>query len=303
VGAPSINLQLGIHLGSNRRRFRPPVPRDPRAHEVAVRELFPNQPVLLTSVNGPDLIQGQRLVGHEIRKRFGLRYYGGRVVRVWEALPGVNGRHVNQRTVMYRIDYEDGDREDMIWNELSRLLVGITVSSTGASLVAGGRPAPANPRQNGGSGGGGDRDRIRNAAIAGSRGAHIGNVICARIFDWTGSSPSLYRFAGASPIREIAKTYAAERGLDLKSVTFHVYDAQRKVPIEAMLHDTLEETVRKYGCLNPQGGALANECRMFAKLEHFPDYIEGGSTRFIGPRDFVRLQRRRRRRVRMAANA
>ena len=31
---------------------------------------------------------------------------------------------------MYRINYDDGDREDMEWNELSRLLIGLTAVGT-----------------------------------------------------------------------------------------------------------------------------------------------------------------------------
>ena len=197
---------------------------------------------------------------------------------------------------MYRIDYEDGDREDMVWNELSRLLVGITVSSTGTPLVAGDSPPATSTHRSVGN-----LDGNSDGGSADSR--HTGRVICAHVFDWTGSRPTLYRFAGSSPMSEIAKTYAAERGLDWESLTCHMYDTHRKGPIETSLNCTLEDTARKHSRLNSEGETFTDECRVFVRLKHFPDYIEGGSTRFIGPRDFLRLQRRRRRRARMASNA
>ena len=317
VHMPRINLQLGINLSGNGRRTRPPVPRDPHAHEAAIRALFPNNTALLTSETGPNLAQGQRLVGHEICKRFGLRYYGGRVVRVWEAVPGTNGRHVDQRTIMYRIDYEDGDREDMIWNELSRLLVGITVSSTGASLLRGAGGAGSSDRAGhvangsltGADGGSGDDGVL--AVGAGS--AYTAHVICAWLYDWTGTRPALYRFAATTPISEVAKTYAAERGLDGANVTLHVYDLQKKEPIQLSMAITLEDTVRMHSSTNPRVGPIgadttgadttcADECRLFVMIKCFPECNDGGVARFITTRDFVRLQRRRRRLARMAAN-
>ena len=292
---PRINLQIGVNLGGNRRRQRPPVRRDPRAHEAAVRALFPNNSELLTSADGPDLVQGQRLVGREIRKRFGLRYYGGRVVRVWEAIPVVNGQHITQRTVMYRVDYEDGDREDMIWNELSRLLVGITVSPSGASILTNQAGIEMNRADSGQTAGVGSSGGVATNAI----------VICARIYDWTGTRPSLYRFAEATPVSEVAKAYATERGLDWGNITLHVFDSHCKEAVLVDFNSTLASTVRKCKCLRsqnmPGSGSnemVVNECRIFAKVKEFPRLGEGSTVRFVAPREMLRLQRRRQRQAR-----
>ena len=126
----------GVSVGGGppgRRRRRARVARDPEAHRRVVLEHFSDCPELSSSdIATPNLRQGQRMISRRIQKRFGTRYYLGTVVRVWQAEPGSHGRiGVNGSLVMYRINYDDGDREDMEWNEISRLLVGITSPAVG----------------------------------------------------------------------------------------------------------------------------------------------------------------------------
>ena len=157
----------------------------------------------------------------------------------------------------------------------------------------------ASSSQSGNANGG---SRNASSTVAGSlRVQNERNVICASIFDWTASRPTLFRFAAATPMREIAKAYAAERGLDGKNVVLHVYDTQKKKPVQTSLDCTLKDTATRHQCLSLRGEHAVDECRMFAKLKHFPEYTDGGSARFIGSHDYIRLQRRRRSRARARA--
>ena len=56
-----------------------------------------------------------RYANSRIRKKFGKKHYVGNVVDTWG--------HPRTGQVLFRIEYSDGDKEDIGWAELERLLV------------------------------------------------------------------------------------------------------------------------------------------------------------------------------------
>ena len=250
----------GVSVGGGppgRRRRRARVARDPEAHRRVVLELFSDCPELLFSsdIATPNLRQGQRMISRRIQKRFGTRYYLGTVVRVWQAEPGSHGRiGVDGSIVMYRINYDDGDREDMEWNEISRLLVGITAvgggggenggrvdsgvgmsavgASGGVSSSGGGgtrrrRRGRGRRGGGGGSGGGGDGSSRRARGGGRARGRWssssstiMANVVPVRLHDWTGRS-WLYLFATSTTLEEVRKKYAQGKNESIFVFGYH----------------------------------------------------------------------------------
>lgn len=59
---------------------------------------------------------GEWLEGREVRKLFGDQYYSGKVVKF------------DQEMNWYRIEYEDGDLEDLNWHELQEVLLPLDIA-------------------------------------------------------------------------------------------------------------------------------------------------------------------------------
>ncbi|MBA0625281.1 hypothetical protein Godav_010499 [Gossypium davidsonii] len=59
---------------------------------------------------------GEWLEGREVQKLFGERYYRGSVIQF------------DKETGWYRVEYEDGDSEDLDWNELEELLLPVDIA-------------------------------------------------------------------------------------------------------------------------------------------------------------------------------
>lgn len=59
---------------------------------------------------------GEWLMGRKVRKLFGDAYYSGKVVRY------------DAEANWYRVEYEDGDMEDLYWHELEKVLVPLDIS-------------------------------------------------------------------------------------------------------------------------------------------------------------------------------
>ncbi|KAJ4751128.1 Dirigent protein 17 [Rhynchospora pubera] len=68
------------------------------------------------SENEFDPCFGEWLEGRKVRKLFGDAYYSGKVT------------HYNAEANWYRVEYEDGDMEDLEWHELEEALVPLDIS-------------------------------------------------------------------------------------------------------------------------------------------------------------------------------
>ena len=66
--------------------------------------------VMLNNMKILVLVNGYGLVGREVLKLFGGQYYAGKVAKYDEEM------------CWYRVVYEDGDSEDLEWNELEEVL-------------------------------------------------------------------------------------------------------------------------------------------------------------------------------------
>jgi hypothetical protein len=277
-GAPAV----GVHLGGDRRRRRPRVARDVTAHLQAISSLFTDCPELINDPNStPNLRQGQRMVTRRIRKRFGASYYGGTVDRVWQAEAGSHGRiGVTGPIVMYRINYDDGDREDMEWNELSRLLVGITAVGTlegtfqATATVAGSS-----------SGGSGRSSRRRRGGDVKAKSSHFSplktlimkNIVPIRLYDWTGRS-WLYLFSASTTVEELIQLYSSDRNIPSKTVTLRTFDSKMRTIRTAKLDEELSNltppTTKKEGegnnNINKSSDGdenIVEECQVFAYVD------------------------------------
>ena len=300
-GGPTYGLHIGEH---RRRRRRARAARDPEAHRRVVQELFADCPELLQNDQStPNLRQGQRMISRRIRKRFGSRYYGGTVVRVWQAEPGSHGRvGVNSPIVMYRINYDDGDREDMEWNEISRLLDGITAVGTvgtvevgglngAAALTSASTGAGGSEGVSGGVGSGGRR-RSRRSRREGNRGASsplsklimASNVVPVRLHDWTGRS-WLYLFATSTSMETVRSTYAKERQIPEDQVELRLFDASNRTIRTVLLDEAVKRPLAaapEMDCVRGDGGDSGvreeveeEECQVFAFI-HFAGVKEEG---------------------------
>ena len=308
---------IGVHLGEHRRRRRARVARDVQAHLTVINGLFSDCPELLNNNNStPNLRQGQRLISRRIQKRFGTRYYGGTVVRVWQAEAGSHGRvGVVGPIVMYRINYDDGDREDMEWNELSRLLVGITAVGTlngtgvGSGVGSGGGSGGGNGGGSGGAATEGTHSGARVSRRRRKRGATrnrgssaasplknliMTNIVPVRLHDWTGRS-WLYLFSTATTVEDIIRVYASDRKISSTTVTLRTFDPKKRTIRTTMLQDSVsslapskndDETAVVGSSVNDE----LDECQVFAYVDfskaHPPSYL----ARYLTTKDLLRLK-------------
>lgn len=99
------------------------LPGEPAVVVNGVPEVNPNCNTLVLSVvdkedgeSKKDRGCGEWLEGREVRKLFGERYYYGSVIQF------------DKETGWYRVEYEDGDAEDLDWNELEEVLVPVDIT-------------------------------------------------------------------------------------------------------------------------------------------------------------------------------
>ncbi|XVE76278.1 hypothetical protein DITRI_Ditri12bG0159200 [Diplodiscus trichospermus] len=100
------------------------LPGEPAVVINGVPEINPNcNTLVLSNVNKEDVESqkdqgcGEWLEGREVQKLFGDRYYYGSVVQF------------DKETGWYRVEYEDGDSEDLDWHELEEVLLPVDITT------------------------------------------------------------------------------------------------------------------------------------------------------------------------------
>ncbi|KAL4348990.1 hypothetical protein GQ457_17G009870 [Hibiscus cannabinus] len=77
--------------------------------------LVPSNPIKEEDGSRKEKGCGEWLEGREVQKLFGGKYYQGRVIQF------------DKETGWYRVEYEDGDSEDLDWVELEQVLLPVDI--------------------------------------------------------------------------------------------------------------------------------------------------------------------------------